>query len=211
MTQTILDITMSLDGYVAGPRPTLEQPLGANGEQLHEWVFSLKSWRSAHGMEGGESGPDDEVIARGLSTLGATVMGRKMFSGGSGPWEDDPNAGGWWGDEPPFQHAVFVVTHHAREPLRFENGTTFTFVHGVEDAVAQAREAAGGGDVRVSGGADVARQALDAGLLDRIDLHVSPLLLGDGTRLFDGAQLRKLELVEATGSPRVAHLTYRPT
>ena len=211
MTQIALDITMSLDGYVAGPNPTLEDPLGENGMQLHEWVFPLRTWRAAHGMDGGETNADDELVARGLENLRATVMGRKMFSGGSGPWEDDPNAAGWWGDEPPFRHPVFVVTHHPRESVTFENGTTFHFVEGVEPAVAAAREAAGDGDVRVSGGAEIARGALDAGLLDRIELHVAPILLGGGTRLFDGAQVRQLELVEASSSPRVAHLSYRPT
>lgn len=208
----ILDITMSLDGYVAGPHPTLDAPLGENGMLLHEWVFPLQTWRAHHGMDGGETNADDALVARGLANLRATVMGRKMFSGGSGPWESDPNAGGWWGNEPPFGHPVFVVTHHAREPLSFDNGTVFHFVvDGVEPAVAAAREAAGDGDVRVSGGASVAGQALDAGLLDRIDLHVAPLLLGGGTRLFEGAQHRTLELVDASSSPRVAHLSYRPT
>lgn len=211
MTQITLDITMSLDGFVAGPNPTLEEPLGEHGEELHEWIFPLKTWRAAHGLDGGETNDDDSIVARGLANLGATVMGRKMFSGGSGPWEDDSNAGGWWGDEPPFGHSVFVVTHHSREPVAFANGTTFIFVPDVEDAIGRAREAANGKDVRVSGGADVARQALDAGLLDRIDLHVAPILLGGGTRLFDGAQVRRLELIEASASPRVAHLSYRPT
>ena len=201
---------MSLDGYVAGPNPTLEDPLGENGMQLHEWIFPLRTWRAAHGGDGGETNADDERVARGLENLRATVMGRKMFSGGSGPWEDDPNAGGWWGDEPPFGHPVFVVTHHARETLTFANGTSFHFVDGIEPAVTGAREAAGDGEVRVSGGAAIAREALDAGFLDRIDLHVAPLLLGGGTRLFDGAQFRRLELIDAASSPRVAHLSYRP-
>ena len=206
----VLDITASLDGYVAGPNPSLEDPLGENGMRLHDWVFPLRTWRAQHGMDGGEANDDDARVARGLANLRATVMGRKMFSGGSGPWEDDPNAGGWWGDEPPFQHPVFVVTHHAREPLTFANGTTFHFVDGIDPAVASAREAAGDGDVRVSGGAAIAREALDAGFLDRIELHVAPILLGGGTRLFDGAQFRQLELIEAASSPRVAHLSFRP-
>jgi dihydrofolate reductase len=212
MTQTTLDITMSLDGFVAGPNQTLEDPLGENGMLLHEWVFPLRTFREQHGGEGGEVGPDDELLARNLAPVGATVMGRRMFSGGEGPWGSDPNAGGWWGDDPPFRTSVFVVTHHAREPLSFENGTVFTFVtDGVESAVALAREAASGKDVRVSGGASVATQAFDLGLLDRIDLHVAPLMLGGGARLFDGARMRKLELIEASSSPRVAHLSYRPT
>ena len=212
MTQITLDITMSLDGYVAGPNQTLDDPLGENGMLLHEWVFPLKTFRAQHGGEGGEGGPDDELLARNLAPVGATVMGRRMFSGGDGPWESDPNAAGWWADDPPFRTSVFVVTHHAREPLMFANGTAFQFVtDGVESAVTQAREAAGEKDVRVSGGASVATQAFDLGLLDRIDLHVAPLLLGSGARLFDGARFAKLELIEASSSPRVAHLSYRPT
>jgi len=212
MTQITLDITTSLDGYVAGPNPSLTDPLGENGMLLHEWIFPLKTFREQHGEQGGEENADDALVARNLAPVGASVMGRKMFSGGSGPWEDDANAAGWWGDDPPFRTGVFVVTHHAREPLSFANGTTFHFVtDGVEPAVAQAREAASGKDVRISGGASVATQCLDAGLLDRIDLHVAPILLGGGTRLFDGARLRTLELTESSASPRVAHLSYRPT
>ena len=212
MTQITLDITMSLDGFVAGPNATLEDPLGENGMLLHEWVFPLKSFRAQHGGEGGEENTDDALLARNLAPVAATVMGRKMFSGGDGPWDADPNAGGWWGDDPPFRTSVFVVTHHAREPLTFPNGTTFHFVTaGVESAIAQAREAAGEKDVRVSGGASVATQAFDLGLLHRIDLHVAPILLGGGVRLFAGADLTRLELVESSASDKVAHLSYRPT
>jgi dihydrofolate reductase len=203
MTQIVLDISMSLDGFVAGPRPTLQDPLGEHGLLLHEWVFGLASWRARHGLEGGDEGPDNELVARSVEAVGATVMGRRMFSGGSGPWEDDPNAGGWWGDEPPFGTPVFVVTHHAREPIPFANGTVFTFVGSVAEAVALAREAAGGRDVRVAGGASVATECLREGLLDRLDLHVAPVLLGGGTRLFEGVDVTRLD------AP-VAHLTYRP-
>jgi dihydrofolate reductase len=210
MTQTILDITISLDGFVAGPSPTLDDPLGQNGMLLHEWVFGLASWRSQHGLEGGAQDDDDALVERGLANLGADVMGRKMFSGGSGPWELDPNAGGWWGDDPPFRVPVFVVTHHPRETIEFPNGTSFTFVtDGVEAAVEQARAAAAGRDVRVSGGASVATQALRAGLLDRLDLHIAPLLLGGGTRLFEGADLTLFELAETHASPKVTHVSYR--
>jgi dihydrofolate reductase len=203
--EVILDITMSLDGYVAGPNQTLEEPLGERGMELHEWVFPLKSWRSAHGMEGGEEGEDDARLAAALVDVGAQVMGRRMFSGGSGPWEDDPNANGWWGDDPPFRTSVFVVTHHAREPLEFENGTRFVFVEGVDAAIAQAREAAGDRDVRVAGGADVATQAYKAGLLNRMDLHIAPLLLGSGAKLFAGVEPAALG-----AERRVTHVTYRP-
>jgi dihydrofolate reductase len=203
MGHIILDITMSLDGYVAGPEPSLEDPLGKGGMQLHEWVVELRTWRAQHGLEGGARNADDDVVARGLENLGAHVMGRRMFSGGEGPWEDDPNRDAWWGDEPPFGTPVFVVTHHARETTTFANGTSFTFVtEGVERAVELAREAAGTKDVRISGGASVATQCLNAGLLDRLDIHVAPLVLGGGTRLFEGADERRL-------AGDVGHLTYR--
>jgi dihydrofolate reductase len=210
MTQISLDISMSLDGFVAGPTPSLEEPLGKNGMLLHEWIFGLAAFRSMHGQEGGVHDEDDALVARGLAKLGAGVMGRKMFSGGSGPWEDDPNAAGWWGDEPPFGVPVFVVTHHARDTEKYPNGTSFTFVtDGVEAAVSQAREAAAGKDVRIGGGASVATQALRAGLLDRLDIHVAPVLLGGGTRLFEGVDLTQLELTETQASPNVTHISYR--
>jgi dihydrofolate reductase len=205
---TFLNITMSLDGYVAGPKQTLEQPLGEGGEDLHEWATRLESWRSLHGLEGGEANPDDDAIMREAhDRTGAFVMGRRMFSSGEGPWADDSKANGWWGDDPPFHGPVFVVTHHEREPLVLAD-TTFTFVDGVEEAVGQAREAAGGKDVQISGGAVVAQQALNAGLLDELQLHVAPLLLGGGVRLFDGAQPRPIELTSTVHSPLVTHVVY---
>lgn len=207
---TFLDITMSLDGFVAGPNATLENPLGENGESLHDWVVVQKSWREQHGLEGGDAGPDSDLVQETRDRTGAFVMGRRMFSGGSGPWEDDPNASGWWSEDPPFRAPVFVVTHHAREPLVL-GSTTFTFVDGVEDAIAQAREAAGGKDVQISGGAAVAQQALAAALLDELQIHVAPILLGGGVRLFadDGAR-PEVERTKLTDSPSGAvHLTYR--
>ena len=207
----ICNISVSLDGFVAGPNQTLEEPLGKGGEGLHEWVFRLKSWRDAHGMEGGETGPDDDVIAEAVERAGATIMGRRMFSSGAGPWEDDPKANGWWGDEPPFHHPVFVLTHHPREPLELK-GTTFTFVtDGIQAAVEQARAAAGAKDVHVAGGANVIQQYLGAGLLDELELHVVPLLLGGGVRLLDqvGDAPIGLELDRVAGSPHVTHLRYR--
>ena len=210
MSKVILDITMSLDGFVAGPNQTLEQPLGERGERLHEWVYGLKSWRELHGMEGGEAGPDDALVNEASTSRGAAVMGRRMFSGGAGPWEDDPNATGWWGDEPPFHVPVFVLTHHARDPEEMHGGTTFFFVtDGIEAAVEQAREAAGGKNVSIDGGADVAQQALRAGLLDELHIHVAPLLLGDGVRLFDGSAQPDLELLGVVESALVTHLKYR--
>ena len=126
MARITLDITMSLDGFVAGPEPSMEDPLGKRGEELHEWVFGLASWRQAHGMEGGETGPDADLVAEHVASYGAVVMGRRMYSGGAGPWEGDPNAGGWWGDDPPFHVPVFVLTHHPRESREMQGGTTST-------------------------------------------------------------------------------------
>jgi dihydrofolate reductase len=210
-----LDITMSLDGFVAGPSPTLEEPLGAGGELLHDWIVRLASWREYHGLEGGETGPDDELAERIFGSIGAHIMGRRMFSNGAGPWEQDPKADGWWGDDPPFHHPVFVLTHHAREPLVKEGGTTFHFVtDGIEAALEQARAAAGELDVGISGGADVAQQYLRAGLIDTMHIHVAPLLLGGGTRLFDAPEGEpiKLEPVRAVQGHNVVHLTFiRPS
>jgi dihydrofolate reductase len=205
---------MSLDGFVAGPNPTTEEPLGAGGERLHDWAIATQAWRESHGMEGGETNVDSEIVAEGLATRGATVMGRRMFSGGQGPWEDDPNADAWWGDEPPFRHPVFVLTHHEREPVQKQGGTTFTFVtDGIESALDQAGAAAGDKDVTVAGGAEVVQQYLAAGLFDEIQLHVAPVLLGDGVRLFDGAlpdAPRALKLIRVVESPAgVTHVKYR--
>jgi dihydrofolate reductase len=209
VTKTVADISMSLDGYVAGPRPTLEEPLGENGERLHDWVFGLASWREAHGLEGGEENASSELVAEGVASTGAVVMGRRMFSGGTGSWEDDPKAEGWWGEEPPFRKPVFVVTHHARETLVLGE-TTFTFVGGVEPAVEQATAAAGERDVLVAGGASVIRQALAAGMLDELQLNLVPLLLGGGTRLLDGlAPGIGLEPTRVLDSPNVTHVRYR--
>ena len=210
MGSVVLDISTSLDGFVAGPNPTLEEPLGAGGEQLHDWIVGLASWREVHGLAGGERNADAELVAEGVASTGAVVMGRRMFSGGAGPWQDDPRAGGWWGDDPPFRKPVFVVTHHGREPLELGE-TTFTFVtDGVEAAIGQARAAAGDKDVLVAGGASVAQQILGAGLLDEIQLHVAPILLGGGTRLFDdGGRDVELERTRVLDSPAVTHLRYR--
>jgi dihydrofolate reductase len=212
MGKLTLDITMSLDGFVAGPNQTIEQPLGEGGERLHEWVFGLATWRESHGEPGGEKNADDDVLKESLGSTGAVVMGRRMFSGGAGPWEDDPNADGWWGDEPPFGMPVFILTHHAREPVQKQGGTTFTFVtKGIDAALAQARAAAGDRNVQVSGGADVAQQYLKAGLMDELQIHVAPLLLGDGVRLFEvlGGKRPTLEVTRVVESPAVTHIRYR--
>ena len=212
MGKVVAEISISLDGYVAGPSPTLEEPLGKGGELLHEWAVRLKTFKELHGMEGGDVDADDEVFAEYVRAQGAVVMGRKMFSGGEGPWEDDPKASGWWGDEPPFHKPVFVVTHHERAPLVLGE-TTFTFVtDGVAAAVEQARAAVPADrNVLVAGGADTIDQALAAGLVDELQLHVAPALLGDGTRLFEGlgAERPRLELAAVRESPHVSHLRYR--
>jgi dihydrofolate reductase len=210
MTKVRLDISMSLDGFVAGPDPTLEDPLGQGGEGLHQWAFKLAAWRGPHGLEGGEVNASSEVVEAGLASQGAVVMGRRMYSGGAGPWSDDPNAEGWWGDEPPFHVPVFVVTHHEREPLELNGGTTFHFVtDGVAAAVSRAREAAGDRDVLIAGGADVAQQALRDGLLDEVQVNVAPVFLGGGTRLFGDGAHGTVEPVRVVNTPDVTHLTYR--
>ncbi len=211
MTKITVDISISLDGYVAGPNPTSDEPLGRDGERLHEWVVKSAAWREAHGMSGGEQDADSDVSAEGLAATGAVVMGRRMFSGGEGPWEDDPNAGGWWGDDPPFRLPVFVLTHHAREPLEFENGTTFTFVtDGIEAALEQARAAAGERDVLIAGGAEAVQQALRAGAVDELQLHVAPVLLGGGTPLCGELDATvALERTRVIDSPGATHLRYR--
>ena len=210
MGKVVLDISMSLDGFIAGPNPTLEEPLGAGGERLHEWTFGLASWRERHGESGGARTADDEVVAESLAATGAVVMGRRMFSGGEGAWEVDPNADGWWGETPPFHAPVFVVTHHAREPLEMREGTTFTFVtDGVEGAVEQAREAAREKDVLVAGGASLAQQVLGAGLLDELQIHLTPVLLGGGTRLLEHVDPDiRLEPTRVIESAAVTHLRF---
>jgi dihydrofolate reductase len=204
-------ISVSADGFIAGPNPSEDDPLGEGGEQLHEWVIKLAAWREPHGREGGEVNASTAVVEEALDNVGATVMGRKMFGGGPGPWGDDP-WGGWWGDDPPFHTPVFVLTHHEREPLEKQGGTSFTFLtDGIESALEQAKEAAGGRDVSLGGGAEVAQQYLAAGLIDELDLNVVPVLLGGGTRLFDNLAETDiaLEQVRAIEAPGVTHIKYR--
>lgn len=212
MAELRLNLTVSLDGYVAGPDQSVEQPLGAGGEALHEWALATRRWRDQHGRDGGEVGVDDEAAARMVDGIGAVIMGRKMFGGGPGAWSADPPWTGWWGDEPPFHAPVFVLTHHAREPVPMRGGTTFHFVTGgPEEALRRAGEAAGEGDVSLAGGAATARQYLAAGLVDRIDLHVAPVLLGGGERLFDlphGWQ-RAMELEAVAAGAGAVHYRYR--
>jgi dihydrofolate reductase len=210
MAKLRFNISMSLDGYVAGPNQSVETPLGEGGEQLHEWVIGTRSWRAAHGREGGETGLDDDRVAPWTRNIGATIMGRKMFGPVRGPWGDD-SWRGWWGDDPPFHTPVFVLTHHPREPVEMEGGTTFHFVtDGIEAALERAMEAAGGQDVSLGGGANAAQQYLRAGLVDEMEIHVVPLLLGAGERLFenlDGGP-SGYEPVELVSSRAVAHFRY---
>ncbi len=210
MARLRCQISVSLDGFVAGPNQSEEHPLGEGGEQLHEWVVKLKEWREPHGREGGETNASSAVVRESLANVGATIMGRNMFGGGPGPWGDDP-WGGWWGEDPPFHHPVFVLTHHPRELLRKEGGTSFTFVtDGIESALEQAKQAAGDKDVSLAGGAQAIRQYLAAGLADELLLNVVPVLLGDGERLFEGLGPDvRLEQVEVVDAPGVAHLKYR--
>jgi dihydrofolate reductase len=202
------NISMSLDGFVAGPDQSLDDPLGKGGESLHEWAIATESWRSQHGREGGERNADAGVIDDVSRNVGAVIMGRRMFGGGDGPW--DPEWKGWWGDEPPFHGPVFVLTHHEREPLEMQGGTTFTFVtDGIESALAQAQEAAGDQDVLVAGGAETIQQFLAAGLVDELFLHVVPVILGGGARLLENVGTPRLEPVDVVASPGVTHIRYR--
>jgi dihydrofolate reductase len=210
MSRLRFRISMSLDGFIAGPNQSPEEPLGVGGEALHEWVFPLEAWRGPHGLDGGEVNESTPVLEDELTNIGATVMGRNMFGGGPGPWNRDDPWNGWWGRTPPFHHPVFVLTHHARDPLVLDGGTTFTFVtDGIESALHQARSAARGKDVALAGGARAARQYLIAGLIDEMQLHVVPTLLGGGERLFDGVgDLHGLALVKTIAAPNVTHLKF---
>jgi dihydrofolate reductase len=207
------NIAMSLDGFIAGPEQSEENPLGIGGEQLHDWGVRLRAFREVHGEKGGEENASNAVIEGWFENVGATVMGRNMFGGGPGPWGDDPWMG-WWGDEPPFHNPVFVITHHDREPVEMQGGTTFHFVtDGIESALAQAKEAAGSRDVSLGGGASVAQQYLAAGLIDEIEISLVPVLLRGGERLFDnlGDADIELEQIRVVEAPGVTHVKYRVT
>jgi dihydrofolate reductase len=212
MSKLRCSITTSLDGFVAGPNQSTENPLGEGGLRLHEWVFPTKTFRAMHGDGGGgETGINDDMIREAFENVGATIMGRNMFGPVRGPWGLDPWKG-WWGDNPPYHHPVFVLTHHAHAPLVMQGGTTFHFVtEGIESALAQARQAAGGRDVTLGGGARTVQQYLAAGLLNELDLHVVPRLLGAGARLLDNLDAAnvKLEPIRTLAGPGVTHLKYR--
>jgi dihydrofolate reductase len=206
-----LKISMSLDGFVAGPSQSVDNPLGIGGMRLHEWVVPLAAWRSMHGQQGGEVNASTKVVEESLANIGATIMGRNMFGGHPGAWDAKKPWNGWWGGDPPFHHPVFVLTHHAREPLRLEDGNTFTFVtDGIESGLERARRAAGGKDVSLAGGAKAAQQYLAAGLVDEMEIHLVPTLLGGGERLFEriGDDLHGLELVRTVAAPNVTHLKF---
>lgn len=210
MSKVRFQISVSLDGYVAGPEQSVEAPLGVRGEELHEWATKLEAWRRHHGEAGGELNASGVVLDEIQSGIGASVMGRNMFGGGPGPWNEDEPWNGWWGDNPPFHTPVFVLTHHPREPLEMEGNTTFFFeTDGVEAALQKATEAAGDQDVLVAGGAGVAQQYLGAGFIDEFDLHIAPVLLGGGTRLFENVGDLTVEQIGATAGPDVTHIKYR--
>ena len=203
-------ISISLDGYAAGPNQGTEHPLGERGEELHEWVVELDTWRKEHGKEGGVTNASSEVVAETIANVGAEIMGRGKFGGGPGPWPEDPSWEGWWGDDPPFHVPVYVLTHHEREPLEMQGGTTFHFVtDGPEAALERAREAAGDRDVTIGGGAKTINQYLRLGLLDELEIHVTPLILGSGSRLLEDVGELKLEVVRAVDAPGVTHMKYR--
>jgi dihydrofolate reductase len=203
-------IAMSLDGYTAGPEQSTENPLGIGGDRLHEWVFPLAVWRATHGLEGGEVNQSTRVVEESLANIGATIMGRNMFGGHPGAWDARQPWNGWWGSNPPYHHAVFVLTHHPRPPLTLEGGNSFTFVtDGIESALEQARRAARGKDVSLAGGAKAAQQYLKAGLVDEMEIHLAPTLLGAGERLFEGIKdLGGLRPVRTVAAPDVTHLKF---
>jgi dihydrofolate reductase len=212
MSRLKANLTMSLDGFVAGPEQSEQDPLGIGGLRLHEWLLPLQAFRETHGEHGGEVNASTPFAEEILAGAGATIMGRNMFGGGPGPWAEDAWRG-FWGEDPPYHNPVFVLTRHPREPLEMEGGTTFHFVtDGIESALEQARAAAGDKDVSLAGGASAVQQYLAAGLLDELVLSVVPLLLGDGARLFEnlGDPPPKLEQVQAVEAPGVTHIRYVP-
>jgi dihydrofolate reductase len=210
MSKLRFRISISLDGYTAGPDQSVDNPLGIGGERLHDWAVARAAWRSPHGLEGGTVDASTPVFDELLATIGATIMGRNMFGGHPGPWNSAQPWNGWWGANPPFHHPVFVVTHHPRPPLAMEGETTFTFVtSGIASALDLARRAAGDKDVALAGGADTARQYLTAGLIDEMQLHLVPVLLGAGERLFEGVRdLHGLQLVRTVAASNVTHLKF---
>ena len=207
------NMAMSVDGYAAGPDQSLDEPLGVGARRLHEWVFETRTGREMIGETGGTEGIDDAFIARGFEGIGATIMGRNMFGPVRGPWGDS-DWSGWWGDEPPFHHPVYVLTHHAHPPISMQGGTTFNFVtDGIEVALERAVAAAGDADVRLGGGASAVQQYLRAGLVDDLHVVIVPILLGKGERLFDNLDGGPVgyECVEHVSSDAVTHVRFAPS
>ena len=207
----VSSFAVSIDGFGAGPKQDLQNPIGAGGLALMEWFFETRTWRQMHGLEGGETDIDDDVAGEGLRGIGAWILGRNMFGPVRGPWPDD-SWKGWWGDEPPYHTPVFVLTHHAREPIAMKGGTEFRFVTGgIDEALQRARVAAGDRDVRLGGGVSTIRQFLNAGLVDELHLAVRPVLLGTGEALFAGIDLPTLgyECVKHVAGNRAMHVFLR--
>ncbi|MEA2516694.1 MAG: hypothetical protein QOG16_532 [Actinomycetota bacterium] len=214
MSKVRIDVAVSLDGYMAGMNQRVDNALGDGGESLHEWMFELEAFGRMHGDPdaSGITNENTRWVEDMFEGVGAGVMGRNMFGGHPGPW-DEPAWEGWWGDEPPYRCPTFVVTHHEREPL-VKGDTTFYFVtEGVEVAIERAKEAAGGLDVSMHGGPSTINQALAAGLVDEMIVHIAPVFLGSGERVFTdlGSTLPKLEQIEAVGGPGATHIRYRVT
>ncbi|HSS59892.1 MAG TPA: dihydrofolate reductase family protein [Candidatus Limnocylindrales bacterium] len=201
------NISISIDGYMAGKNQSLDDPLGVGGPRLHEWVFETRTGRQMIGTEGGDEGLDEQFMAEGTRGIGATIMGRNMFGPIRGPWKDEDWTG-WWGDDPPYHHPVFVLTHHPRPSVAMRGGTTFHFVtDGIEAALERAFEAAGGRDVRLGGGAATIQQYLRAGLIDEMHIAIVPVLLGAGERPLEHVDTSaRYECVEFVSSPAVCHV-----
>ena len=202
------NFSISIDGYGAGPGQNLENPLGVGGEDLHRWVIATREWRQMHGKDDGTTGIDNEFAARGTEKFGAWILGRNMFGPERGPWLD-MNWEGWWGKNPPYHVPAFVLTHHKRDSIEMEGGTTFHFVTGgIHEALDRAREAANGRDIRIGGGADTVNQYLRERLIDELHIAIAPVLLGSGERLFDGVDLRAIgyEPVKFAASELATHV-----
>jgi dihydrofolate reductase len=201
--------TVSLDGYSAGPNQSESEPLGEGGEDLHEWMFKTPAWLKDHGKTGGEENASNQVAEELGSGYGAVIMGRNMFGPiGGGEWDESWK--GWWGDNPPYHTDTFIITHHEREPVEMEGGTTFHFVtDGIESALERARESAGEKDVQLAGGASTLQQYLAAGLVDEFELTISPRILGGGERLMDNVGDLKVERIRVIEGPDAIHVKYR--
>ncbi|MEO8849259.1 MAG: dihydrofolate reductase family protein [Casimicrobiaceae bacterium] len=207
----VQSFAVSIDGYGAGPNQDLDNPLGVGGVELMEWFLNIRLWREMHGLEGGETGVDNDIAAQGFAGIGAWILGRNMFGPVRGPWPDH-SWKGWWGDEPPYHTPVFVLTHHPRPPIAMAGGTEFRFVtDGIHAALEQAFAAAGGRDVRVGGGVSTVRQYLRAGLIDELHLAQRPVLLGSGEHLLHDLDLRALgyECAQSVAGERATHVYLR--